>query len=248
MPWTELTLESLRSWMEECVSSAEPRIYHLSSSLNPESLGPASIGFFESLLSFRPIVVPSSGTLELHFDNPELRSMSQSDASMSRFDAIGERIAWTIDRRRLWTTSLYNASPFSTRGRFLYEARFRIEGRRGDIEVIGPGGAFRVYQTGHSFTADVTLRKREGEGIPAAWRDYEAIFTQVRASLQNAGEGSKLRGNFGYFEASKYEFQEWLSLAFAFVIERDPGEGPRLSFSFVEPATRPREEEEELTP
>jgi hypothetical protein len=223
--------------MAECVSRVEPRIFRLAGSVNLESL--ASL---KSPFSFRPRTLPESGTLELHFDDPQLLPLVRERA-IAHFADIGESIAWVIDRRKMQGLTPERVGQLFPPPRVVYEARSRIELQNREIDVIGPGGTFSVYQVGERLTADATLRRREGKGVLARWRDPVEIVERARAQLRQAGGGSRFRVNFGYFEASKYEPQKWLALTFAFAIDRSAEGGPRFAFSFVESATVPREME-----
>lgn len=109
--------------------------------------------------------------------------------------------------------------------------------------MIGPGGAFIVYQVGEKLTADLTVRRRETAGFPPQWRNPDEILERIRDELRETGGPPIVRATFGYFEDSKYELQEWMEMAFVFTIDSGLEQVSRWSYSFVESATVPIEGE-----
>jgi hypothetical protein len=164
------------------------------------------------------VVRPDSGTLELDFALPQ--TFGALDAGdLDRIGDFGSMVASKLDHRLLHRVDDQWAvrSPGSA---VVYESQSRIDEGGQEIDIIGPGGRFTVYRFGQRMSADFTIRKRQRNGIPTSWLDFTGIAERVRAELREAGEGVRLQAAFGYVEASKYEFQKWLTLAFAFTIER----------------------------
>ena len=230
MPWTELTYESLEKWIRECQSRVEPRIYRLASSVAIDSIVPP-----KSEPPFSIETIEDSGTFELRFDVPRLQ-MDASKYYLENVADIGSSLALAIDGRNLLRVDSRGVQAPEHR-LVVYEARSQVREERMEIDVIGPGGTFIVYEVAGTLTADVTIRRRERAGSPPHWRDPNEILERVRDELRETGEPTRLRGTFGYLEDSKYEFQEWMQIAFAFTIDGGRERGPRWSCSFVESAT-----------
>jgi hypothetical protein len=122
----------------------------------------------------------------------------------------------------------------------VYEALTSI----GGLRSVGPGGRITIYDVGERRTAELSIRKRTG-GVSSRWRNPTAILSASVTALAEAPPGTRLRGAFGYYEASKYERQGWLRPAFVFLLDRPSTEdGPRWRVAFVEAAT----DSDELAP
>jgi hypothetical protein len=215
----------------------EPRIYRLASSVAVDSIIPPNLG-----LPFSIETIEDSGTYELHFDLPRLRRDAGENYLASIAD-IGSSLALAIDSRNLLRVDSPGTNQTPERRLVVYEARSRVREERVEIDVIGPGGTFVVYELGETLTADVTMRRRERVGFPPHWRDPDEIFERVRVELLESRGPTRLRGTFGYLEGSKYEFQEWMEIGFAFMIDSGWEREPRWSYSFIESATAPMEGE-----
>lgn len=214
----------------------KPRIYRLARSLTIDSI------LVKSELPFSIETVEDSGTFELRFDVPRLRKYAGANYLTNVAD-IGASLALAIDGRRLTRLDFRRGVEPPRPRLVVYEARSRFSEEEMEIDVIGPGGTFIVYEIGETLTADVTVRRRARAGVPAPWRDPNEILERVRDELRETGERARLQCSFGYFEDSKYELQEWMEMAFAFMIDSGREPGLRWAWSFIESATVPMERE-----
>jgi hypothetical protein len=107
----------------------------------------------------------------------------------------------------------------------------------GGIRPVGPGGRVRVSRWAEQWTVDVSVRGRD-DAVQSYWRDPTVVASGALAALREAPPDTRLRVAFGYYEASKYERQEWLRTAFVFLLDRHAvNEGPRWRVAIVERAT-----------
>jgi hypothetical protein len=106
------------------------------------------------------------------------------------------------------------------------------------MNVIGPGGRLVLYEGERTSTAVVSVRGRT-TGVPSEWRDAPSIAAIVEEAVDDSPRaGLRIRGAFGYYEASRYDRQEWLRPAFIFVLDQPKAsEGPRWRVAFTVPAT-----------
>jgi hypothetical protein len=87
------------------------------------------------------------------------------------------------------------------------------------IRPVGPGGRVRVSRWADEWSVDVSVRGRDG-AVPSSWRNTTDVATPPLVALRESPPDTRLRVAFGYYEASKYERQEWLRTAFVFILDR----------------------------
>lgn len=232
MEWAELNADTLPGWMNGFRHQVKPVAFRLD---EPAEVRLPNLERLAPPFPFNTVIRRDSGTLELVFTPPTLSGLYTGD--LDRIASFGSAIASELDRRSLHTIWQQSDAGMA-HSAVIYESESRISDNEQTVDVIGPGGRFTVYLWGDRLSADLTVRRRQTAGIPTGWIDFIDIAERVRAELQEAGKGARLQAAFGYFEASKYEFQQWLTLAFVFAIERaaKPENGPRFSMSLVEPA------------
>jgi hypothetical protein len=116
-----------------------------------------------------------------------------------------------------------------------------------DLPVIGPGGRIMIAREGNGTTAEIVIRKRDGHVI-SHWRSTDELMASLSRRITQCASGaaSIVEAEFGYFELSKHERQEWLRPAIMLSIELTIASDQRVRWieTIVEPAT----EADELGP
>ncbi len=243
MNWTELKGENLLDWMYGFPKKVLPGAYRLATPTEVQSLVRSSqFKGIRSQVRYRAGVRPDSGALEIDFDLPAAEEIVTT-GDIDRIQQVALGMARIVDSRLYGPVQVAERDErgvLSRQRAVIYEASSRIEEGLGEIDVIGPGGRVTVYWISNRVTADLTIRRRQpAEMKPRSWRDFREIGGMVLRELQNGPPDLRLRVAFGYFEASKYDAQDWLRMAFAFSIDLPiaPADAPRSSVLFVEAAT-----------
>ena len=197
----ELDWQSMPAWIATIAARHPPAIIKVSPAPDgkiKDFLAPSNIGFDRH---------PDSGLLEIHLPkDQEPRELH------SRFTDIFS-LASALDPKRDIVSS-----PQDVTQTIRAEATTLI----GGWPVVGPGGRLTFYETAKKLHVDVVVRNRIDE-IASSWRTAEAIEQDLRTKMAAQGEideTAKLYGEFGYFELSKFETQNWLRPAFVFVVRR----------------------------
>jgi hypothetical protein len=109
-----------------------------------------------------------------------------------------------------------------------------------DLPVIGPGGRIMIAREGNGTTAEIVIRKRDGY-VTSHWRSTDELMASLSRRIAQCATGaaSIVDAEFGYFELSKHERQEWLRPAIMVSIELTITGDERIRWieTIVEPAT-----------
>jgi hypothetical protein len=105
-----------------------------------------------------------------------------------------------------------------------------------DMRPVGPGGRITYYRRRH--LVEIAVRRR-GPRLGGSWRNSTDLANRVSNYLElDDAPGTRLRGGFGYYEASKYERQFLLRPVFLFLLDRPTAtEGPRWRVATTVAAT-----------
>jgi hypothetical protein len=226
--WTPLAPDDVRAWIAGQRGRPAPDVFRLEDPAETaERLGDR-IGDFVT-------VRPDSGTLDFDFGPIELDDwIAFLGAALEAVDPERRLYQWEdLSEEELGASAEHPRAVVE-------EYLTSING----VSAVGPGGRITTYRHGGRISAEISVRGRR-HGISSSWRHPTEIAAEAVAAFEEAPSGTRLRVAFGYYEASKYERQEWLRPAFVFLLDRPETEdGPRWRVAFVERAT----ESDELPP
>jgi hypothetical protein len=175
---------------------------------------------------------PESGSIDIHFDRLRRRRTRAEMMDLSRY------VARRLDDDRVFYSledldDEERGAPNNIRRAVSEELWAGI----GDVRQVGPGGRLTVYKTHQR--SQIMIRRRVWP-LGSAWRPPTEIMETVNDMIgQEPANDARLRGAFGYFEASKLESQRCLRPVFVFVLDRAAAEqGPRWRVASVVAATR----------
>lgn len=137
---------------------------------------------------------------------------------------------WEPDQRRVESDGL--------RGGHVVTITSAIGTDGAALPVIGPGGRLTLFDNGRELVGYLVARQKvEALNNPARWVPREEAIARVLARFEL--DDVDVRGEFGYFEASRLTEQVLLRPTYVFVLDRaQPDErGPGWRTAVVEPAT-----------
>jgi len=188
---------------------------------------------------------PESGAIDIQFDRlrDRLRRDDLGEPTPNAIDLMVEvtrALAVRLDADRAFYTwedlNDEERAPGSFRRAVYHEVWAGINHREQVVHQVGPGGRLTVYAT--HLRSQIMIRRRTSL-LRGAWRPPSEILETVNDLIgQEPASDARLRGAFGYFEASKLETQRYLRPVFVFVLDRAAAEqGPRWRVASVVAAT-----------
>jgi hypothetical protein len=169
-----------------------------------------------------PVVAPVSSFLRMHPDSGALEfSIEALPAERRTAEEIVDfsvALATAMDRREafFWgdLDEEERGGPEDVPKETGAEHWLSIDGLR----PVGPGGRVTYYPRSRS--VEIVARRR-GARLGGAWRSAADLANRVSSHLELDGSpDARLRGAFGYYEASKYERQLLLRPVFVFLLDR----------------------------
>lgn len=89
----------------------------------------------------------------------------------------------------------------------------------GSLPVLGPGGQVLIQDSDAAFMADITIRRRDLQGISSeGWNDPELLYRSLSIEFGGYSRNLEIQPRLGYFELSKYDEQSVLRPAFVFLL------------------------------
>jgi hypothetical protein len=187
-----------------------------------------------------PLVAPLKSVLRVHpdsgavdFDVQALPAAGRSEEDVMAFSVA---IANVLDPRKACEWAELDAeergSPPHVKKAVGREFWLYVD----DMRPVGPGGRITYYPRRH--LVEIVVRRR-GPRLGGSWRNSTDLANRVSNYLElDETVGTRLRGGFGYYEASKYERQFLLRPAFLFLLDRPTAtEGPRWRVATTVAAT-----------